>query len=211
MEGTIPFQRMAAEQRADLHPPLSRASGRRREYGARDHQCDTECRFGIGRRHDRSRNPSLCGGREAEPASCFQRMYRAFQETTVCASTMNLPRKCRSAAPRFDGRATASPFDATRTSEALVRVPAAEILGIRSFHRIQKPESLSAASKNPHSCPRPRAAWHHPPGQLSANTGADLCLAPKLPTICHLWSNKLSVPAVQLPATSRSSLSSRGP
>ena len=52
---------------------------RRREYGARDHQCDTECRFGIGRRHDRSRNPSLCGGREAEPASCFQRMYRAFQ------------------------------------------------------------------------------------------------------------------------------------
>ena len=61
---------------------------------------------------------------------------------------MNLPRKCRSAAPRFDGRATASPFDATRTSEALVRVPAAEILGIRSFHRIQKPESLSAARRN---------------------------------------------------------------
>ena len=114
------------------------------------------------------------GRAEAEPASCFQRMYRAFQETAVCASTMNLPRKCRSAAPRFDGRATASPFDATRTSEALVRIPVAEILGIRSFHRIQKPESLSVASKNPHSCPRPRAAWHHPPSPLSVDPCRDL-------------------------------------
>ena len=87
---------------------------------------------------------------EAEPASCFRRMYRSFQATAVCASTMNLSRKCRSAVPRVDGRATASPFDATRTGEALVRGPAAEILGIRSSRRIQKPESLSAAGRNPH-------------------------------------------------------------
>lgn len=109
---------------------------------------------------------------EAEPPSCFQRMYRAFQETAVCASTMNLPRKCRSAVPRFDGRATASPFDATRTSEALVRAPAAEILGIRSSHRIQKLENLSAASKNPYSWTRD--PWPHPPYPLSVDPCRDL-------------------------------------
>ena len=73
--------------------------------------------------------------------------------------------------PPFGGRATASPFDATRASEILVRNLAGGP-GSRSLPRIQKPETPPAFNKNSYS--RPRYAWHHPPYPPSANA----CVVP---------------------------------
>ena len=188
-EGIIPFQRMAAEQRADP-----------KRYLYKRPAVDVNMAPGI-----------ISATTNAASALVADMTAPGIQVDGAGGGRTSFMFSTNVSSFSGDGRATASPFNATQTSEALVRAPAAEILGIRSFHRIQKPESLSAASKNPHSCPRPRAAWHHPPGPLSANTGAGLCLAPKLPTICQLLVLRVSVPTFQLPATSRSALLSRGP